>query len=287
MAQIVAILGMTHHPFFFRLTGLPAGEQPPFVPAWLEKGDGLRRLLREARADALVVVGNDHFHQFFMDNMPQFLIGRMEVFDGTFYNETREFGIPTFRIPGDPELAGQLLDGFLDCKVDLAFSNELKVDHSIVMPLRFVTPEMDIPIVPMLANCQAPPMPRAERFYEIGTLLRDVIERMPVSKRIAVITSAHFSLELGGPKQFGPTTADPAFDEEAIRWTRDGDVAAALAGCSFERLTAAGNVSHAFLTMLLAMGVARGSRPIYLETLPVLGTIEGFVAWDPRAGGGA
>jgi hypothetical protein len=31
------------------------------------------------------------------------------------------------------------------------------------------------------------------------------------------------------------------------------------------------------------MGVARGTRPFYLETLPVLGTIEGFVAWDPRA----
>jgi protocatechuate 4,5-dioxygenase beta chain len=283
MVDIVSIFGMTHHPFFFRLTSLPAEEQPPFVPAWLEKGAGLRRLLEEARPDALVVVGNDHFHQFFMDNMPQFLIGKMDVFDGTFYNETREFGIPTFTIPGDPQLAAQLLEGFLDRKVDLAFSNELKLDHSIVMPLRFVTPRMNIPIVPILANCQAPPIPRAERFYEIGKLLRDVIEQIPGSQRIGVIASAHFSLELGGPKQFGPTTADPAFDEEAIRWIREGDVQAALAGCSFERLTAAGNVSQAFLTLLLAMGVARGSRPFYLETLPVLGTIEGFVAWDPRA----
>ena len=283
MAEIVAIFGMTHHPFYFRLTDLPPDQRPPFVPTWLEKGDGLRRLLEDARPDALVVVGNDHFHQFFMDNMPQFLIGSMDVFDGTFYNETREFGIPTFRIPGDPELAGQLLDGFLERKVDMAFSNELKVDHSIVMPLRFVTPDMTIPIVPLLANCQAPPIPRAARFCEIGTFLRSVLERIPGSKRVGVIASAHFSLELGGPKQFGPTTAEPAFDEEAIRWLREGDVESALAGCSFERLTAAGNVSQAFLTLLLTMGVARGSRPIYLETLPVLGTIEGFIAWDPRA----
>jgi protocatechuate 4,5-dioxygenase beta chain len=151
------------------------------------------------------------------------------------------------------------------------------------MPLRFVTPDMSVPIVPMLANCQALPIPRAQRFYDIGTLLREVIEHVPGSKRIGVITSSHFSLELGGPKQFGPTTADPAFDEAAIRWIRDGDVSAAIAGSSFERLTAAGNVSQAFLTLVLAMGVARGSRPMYLQTLPVLGTIEGFIAWDPRA----
>jgi protocatechuate 4,5-dioxygenase, beta chain len=283
MADIVAIFGMTHHPFYFRLTGLPPDQQPPFVPAWVEMGDGLRRMLEDARADALVVVGNDHFHQFFMDNMPQFLIGSMEVFDGTFYNETREFGIPTFRIPGDPELAAQLLDGFLDRDVDMAFSQELKVDHSIVMPLRFVTPDMNVPIVPILANCQAPPIPRARRFYEIGTLLRDVIEHIPGGKRVGVISSAHFSLELGGPKQFGPTTADPAFDEAAIGWIRHGDVEGALAGASFDRLTAAGNVSQAFLTLVLAMGVARGSRPTYLKTMPVLGTIEGFIAWDPRA----
>jgi hypothetical protein len=37
----------------------------------------------------------------------------------------------------------------------------------------------------------------------------------------------------------------------------------------------------------LAMGVARRARPIYLETLLVLGTIEGFIDWDPRAGGAA
>jgi protocatechuate 4,5-dioxygenase, beta chain len=149
------------------------------------------------------------------------------------------------------------------------------------LPLRFVTPDMSTPIVPILANCQAPPIPRAERFYEIGSLLRDVIERIPGNKRIGVITSGHFSLELGGPKQFGRTTADPAFDAEALRWIREADAPGALAGSSFERLTAAGNVSQAFLTLVLAMGVARATRPIYLETLAVLGTIEGFVAWDP------
>ena len=39
MAQIVAIFGMTHHPFYFRLTGLPVDQQPPFaIPRLLHVG---------------------------------------------------------------------------------------------------------------------------------------------------------------------------------------------------------------------------------------------------------
>jgi len=38
MAEIVAIFGMTHHPFYFRLTGLPP-EQQPAVRARMA-GDG-------------------------------------------------------------------------------------------------------------------------------------------------------------------------------------------------------------------------------------------------------
>ena len=44
-------------PFYFRLSGLPAEVRPHFLPAWLEMGDGLRKLLLDARVDALVVVG--------------------------------------------------------------------------------------------------------------------------------------------------------------------------------------------------------------------------------------
>jgi len=40
MAEIVAIFGMTHHPFYFRLTGLPP-EQQPAVRARMA-GDGWR-----------------------------------------------------------------------------------------------------------------------------------------------------------------------------------------------------------------------------------------------------
>ena len=47
----------------------------------------------DARPDVLVMIGSDHFHQLWLDNMPQFLVGKAPWFDANFYNEEREFGL--------------------------------------------------------------------------------------------------------------------------------------------------------------------------------------------------
>ncbi len=83
----------------------------------------MREKLRRAKPDALVTIGNDHLHQFFMDNMPAFMIGKMDAYDGTFYDEIREFGLPTHRIPGDTELSEEIMEGAFDRGVDFAYSN--------------------------------------------------------------------------------------------------------------------------------------------------------------------
>ena len=91
MAQVVSILGVTHNPFFPRLFG--QAKQPPGAALVREKLAQQREWLRRAEPDVLVMIGNDHLNQFFMDNMPGFLIGRMDRYAGIFYNEVREFGL--------------------------------------------------------------------------------------------------------------------------------------------------------------------------------------------------
>lgn len=282
MTEIVAVLGTTHHPFFFRATTGPEAERPPFAATWIEKVHAYKKTLDRARPDTLVMVGNDHFHQFFNDNYPAFLIGKADQFDGTFYNETREFGIPPAKVVGDSDLADHILRDGLNNGVDWSFSNELKIDHSIVSPLLNVRPTLDLPVVPILANSFAPPFPPARRFYEVGKRLRESIESMPGNRRVAVIGSGHFSVELGGPKQFGPAGSDPAFDERALRWLADGDAEAAIAASSYESLIAAGNATYAFCNLILMMGVA-GERPAdYVDSFTPFGTMEGFITWYPN-----
>jgi protocatechuate 4,5-dioxygenase beta chain len=278
MAQIVSIVGITHNPFMPRLFKQP--NRPPGCAKVLERIEMIREKLRQANPDALVTIGNDHLHQFFMDNMPAFMIGKMDTYDGTFYDETREFGLPTHRVPGDVELSDAIMEGAFDRGVDFAYSNELTIDHSIIVPLTFVRPEMDLPIVPILTNCIAPPLPRPKRFYEVGQAIRGAIDSLSTKKRIAVVVSGHLSLEIGGPKQFERKFTDPNFDASAVGWISNGDVNGAINNCSFDQLKKSGNMTHGFLNFIMMMGVANTSKPSYAEGLDAGFPAIPFFSWE-------
>jgi protocatechuate 4,5-dioxygenase beta chain len=281
MARLVSIIGVTHNPFMPRLFSQP--QRPPGAAKVMERLEMMRDRLRRAEPEVLLTIGNDHLNQFFMDNMPAFMIGKMDRFAGIFYNEVREFGLQPCQLPGDAALARHLLEGALDRYVDLAYSNELRLDHSIVVPLLFVRPEMDLPIVPLLTNCIAPPLPRAERFHQVGRVLRSVIDEIPGNKRIAAIVSGHLSLEIGGPRQFEPRLVDPTFDESAVRWIASGDIASAAGACTYDKLKLSGNMTHGFLNFLIAMGLANGAAPSHAEGLDAGFPAIPFFAWEPTA----
>jgi protocatechuate 4,5-dioxygenase beta chain len=281
MAQIVTIIGITHNPFMPRLFKQP--NRPPGCEKILERIDLMRKKLAAAKPDVLVAIGNDHLHQFFMDNMPAFMIGKMDAYEGTFYDETREFGLPACRLPGDLELSDAIMEGAFDRGVDFAYSNELTIDHSIVVPMMFVRPEMDIPIVPILTNCIAPPMPRPKRFYEVGKAVRAAVDSLPSKKRIGVLVSGHLSLEVGGPKQFERKLQDPEFDAAAVGWIENGDIQAAADFCTADRMLRAGNMTTGYLNFLMMLGVANSSKPTHAEGLDAGFPAIPFFSWDSGA----
>lgn len=281
MTKIESIIGITHNPFMPRL--FQQAQQPPGAAKVKERIAIMRKKLAEAKPDVLITIGNDHLHQFFMDNMPAFMIGKMDAYDGTFYDETREFGLPKHRIPGDPELSDAIMEGAFDRGVDFAYSNELTIDHSIIVPLMFIRPEMDLPIVPILTNCIAPPMPRPKRFYEVGQAIRSTIDSLSTKKRIAVVVSGHLSLEIGGPRQFEQHLMDPKFDASAVAWIVHGDIQAASEGCTPDKMMKAGNMTTGYLNFLMMMGVANAGKPSHAEGLDAGFPAVPFFSWDqPR-----
>jgi protocatechuate 4,5-dioxygenase beta chain len=257
-------------------------QRPPGAEKVIERLGMMREKLRQARPDVLITIGNDHLHEFFMDNMPPFMIGKMDSFKGTFHDEIREFGLPECTVPGDADLADRLLEGALDRGVDLSYSNEITIDHSIVVPLLFTRPEMDIPIVPILTNCIAPPLPRAQRFYQVGQAIRSVVDAIPGDKRVGVLVSGHLSLEVGGPKQFERHRCDPVFDERAVGWILNGDIDDAARNCSLEQMKVSGNMTSGFLNFLMAMGVANGTRPSHAEGMDVGFPAVPFFSWEEK-----
>ncbi len=282
MAKLVATLASTHHPFYLKATTMPPEQQMPEAPTWKAKVEAYRETLAKAEPEILVMVGSDHFHQIFLDNCPQFLIGKAHAYDATFYNEEREFGIPKYVLQGDEDMSRFMHAHLMDQDFDMAFSNELKIDHSIICPIITVRPQNDLPVVPIYTNIFAPPLPSPRRFWQLGRAIRKAIDDYPLDKRVAAIGTGHLSLELGGPRQFMETGPDPEFDRWAIEMLRAGNIEELLDKVTMESMAASGNATHGFLNFILMLGVAGPEQADYVDNLDLFHTMEAYFTWYPK-----
>jgi 2,3-dihydroxyphenylpropionate 1,2-dioxygenase len=170
----------------------------------------LRRLgetLREARPDALIVIAAEHFANFFMDNMPAYAIGMADRYEGPI-EDPGWLGIARTRVPGNADLSCRLIADVMN-DVDVAFAEEWKFDHGIMVPLHFLTPRFDLPVIPVNINCQGPPLTPLKRAWAFGAALRRACDAVP--ERIALVGT-------GGISHW-PATPDSGKVNEA--WDRD------------------------------------------------------------------
>lgn len=283
MATVCAVLATTHHPFYYKVThATPPDERPPHAREWREKVEAYEATLTAARPDVMVIVGADHFHQFFYDNYPTFLIGKQPFYDAVYHGEERMFQMPTYVLDGQEELSAHLLRGLMERGFDLSVSNELKLDHGTVCPIVTTRPAGDLPIVPILTNIFAPPLPSPQRFFDLGRAIRASVEEWDSDLRVAIVGSGHLSLELGGPRGFQETAPDLDFDRRAIGWLRDGGVEAVLREVTYESLLEAGNATAGFLDLVLMLGVAGPHPADHSDALELFHTTEAFFTWYPE-----
>jgi aromatic ring-opening dioxygenase catalytic subunit (LigB family) len=172
--------------------------------------DSFHRLGAELEAcqpDALIMVAAEHFANFFMDNMPAYCMGMADYYEGPIEDE-EWLGIARRRVPGNAELSNAIVGAMLE-EVDLAYAQEWKFDHGIMVPLHFLTPRYDLPIVPVNVNCQGPPLTPLARAYEFGRQLRAACDAQ--RERIAVVGT-------GGISHWPATPNSGVINEE---WDRD------------------------------------------------------------------
>ena len=219
----------------------------PFYAAYRRLGEQLRA----ARPDALIVIAAEHFANFFMNNMPSFAIGMADRYSGPI-EDPAWLGIPRTSIPGDAALSQALIHEIMET-VDVAFAEEWKCDHGIMVPLSFLTPGYDLPIVPVNINCQGPPLTPLHRAWAFGEALRRAADRVP--QRLAVIGT-------GGISHW-PATPDSgkineAWDRELLdRWVRN-DKAALLSYSDQDTYREAGQGGFEIRTFISVAAAARG-----------------------------
>jgi len=171
------------------ITGRAERANPALRDGFYASLERLRQALEAARPQALVIIAAEHFANFFMNNMPSLCVGMAESYEGPIEDE-EWLRIRRTRVPGAPELAQTLITEMMK-DVDLAYSQEWKFDHGIMVPLHFLTPRYDLPVIPVNINCQGPPLIPLARCWAFGRALRRACDLVP--ERVAVIATGGIS----------------------------------------------------------------------------------------------
>lgn len=225
------------------------------------------RQLRQAGAEVLF----DHFHTFFLNNFPTFAIGVARLTAGP--NEPVP-GLERAVVPVAEAIGQALWHQLVQAGFDLAVTQEFEVDHSIMVPLHFLTPNFDLPIVPLFVNGLLPPLPSARRCYHLGQALRRILESLPADTGVALLASGSISLEGGGP---WAGQIDHQWMDTVLRCLSRGAVAELLNQATAERMRRAGNVSGELLNRIAVWGATKGSTPSFLQ--PQSGYRHAYAVW--------
>ncbi|MEV7389213.1 hypothetical protein [Streptomyces sp. NPDC091215] len=281
MSTVVQVLCVPHDPTLPRALAHGA-EAPEPLRRVAGHFDALRARLAQARPDVLVVVSGDHFNQWFYDNMPTFSIGKAVRASGPFPHELELFGVDSYDTALEGDVARHLLRQGLKRGIDFSYSDDFTLDHGFTVPLGFLRPEQDLPVVPIFTNVMAPPVPPGRRFYDLGAAVVEMIEAHPADLRVAVIASGHLSNAIGSP-QMAAFTQQPDHPWDLSVWDRitRGDTESLVAESTYERLTAVGSGTPGFLDYVFALGAVGGSAPDYAEKVAsTVAPATGFLAWD-------
>ena len=254
-------MAMTHSP---GLTGwfdaAPQDEQDMAHRAF----GAMRDHLDEREIDVLLIVGNDHLLNWPLSNTPEYTVGVDETHVGPadWYDEW--LALDKFKVNGHAPLARHIVNQAARHGLAMAHKREMQFDDSVSVPQAHLNASTNCnagrAIIPITLNCTVPPIPELRRAYQVGQILRRVIEDYDGDERIAVIGTGGLSHEPGGPRYF---FIDEAFDRWFLDLLRQGDHEKLLVECTLERMEEAGSGGTAeLLAWALALAFTQGPAEV-------------------------
>ncbi len=219
MAEIVAAALTAHAPL---ITGKPAVSKPEQRDRLHAGFHELRRRMVAARPDLLVMFVNDHLQNFAYNNLPAFCVGLTAAYDAPSAGGAKLMRIAPRKIPGHPDWAMALLEAGLEAGIDFAYSYEIESWDELSVPLHFLLPEGDLPIVTVYTNCGAPPLPTPRRCHAVGAFVGEFIRSRPGPERVALVATGGLSHWVGTPET---GRINPDWDRSLLEHVTRGDVA--------------------------------------------------------------
>jgi 3-O-methylgallate 3,4-dioxygenase len=250
--------------------------------------DRLSASIRDARLDALIVVGDDQREQYFEDNMPAFLVYcGASIVNSTldlpeeapaYWKRARsvyhEADAPR-EYPVARDLALHLIESLDD--FDLAYGERLAKPRGEGHAFGFVHRRLlgmnVVPVVPLVVNTYYPPnQPRPRRCFRLGAALRSAVESFSGDLRVGILAS-------GGLSHF---TVDEELDRKVLQGCAAGDEAA-FTSIPLAKLNSGNSEIR---NWIVVAGAARALRCAWQEYVPLYRTPAGtgcgmaFAAWD-------
>jgi len=284
MAEIVSVLALAHAPGATGwLDKAPKHEQDGIINGYAE----LRRRLAAAKPDVIVGVANDHLLNFHPTNVPDWCVGISDHWEGPAEWFRDWVNVAHYEVAGNSGLGRTIVRESGKRGFNLAFSDSLLFDDNWSVPLHFLTPEHQIPLVPIHMNCVVPPMPAPARCAEFGRVLAGVIQAWPKTMRVAIMATGGLSHDPGGQKYFD---VDEKFDRWFLELLGSGDDARVLREVTIDKMIGAGDGGTVeLLAWLVAMGAAHAVKPalpaqtmFYVPSVPLRCGMGG-VEWEVAA----
>jgi 3-O-methylgallate 3,4-dioxygenase len=170
-----------------------------------------------AKLDALIVIGDDQYEQFFDDNMPAILIYAGETITNNPLNMPEEApqwwrrARSQYHVSDAPreypvaaDLGRRIVEGLMENDFDISYSKKLSEAHGEGHAFGFVHQRLMrddtiVPIVPIALNTYfAPNQPRPRRCYDLGRAIANVVRGYDGAGRVGILGSgglSHFTVD--------------------------------------------------------------------------------------------
>ena len=207
MAQIVAALSMSHAPGVLGWADAPPAEMKEKISAYHAE---CARRIKDSRPDVIIAFLDDHFENHFRNLMPAFAIGVADSHSGPadYMMEALKFEKKVV-LSGMPALGEALLRGLIQQNFDVARMGEIEYGNNLLVPLTFLNPAFDIPVLPIYTNVFSPPLPSMRRAYDFGAAIRRVIDGLKEDTRVALLAT-------GGLSHWPPVWTEGAPEDDAF-----------------------------------------------------------------------
>jgi len=223
----------------------------------------------------------DHMNTFFLDNLPIFAVGVGDDFTGP-NDEVRT--VPVQTVQSRTDIAAHLRNAAVHAGFDVALLQDYSVDHSVFVPLHFMTPKLNIPVIPIFISGHVPPLPPAQRCFALGAAIGQAVKSWREPLRVAMFGSGSFSLEVWGPRIAPGKTdgvPDPDWVTRVMGLLEGAQTETLLKESTEAQLLKAGNVGGEILNWIAMLGsIGGGRKPTWIAPQMANGHAYGVWRWS-------